>query len=87
MIKDKIKVNKTMAIISVIIAGGLLCTGVLASGIFSYRYTKKLIPKKKTQMPLYQMQPTQTMRLLSNQSRIQKKQKKPSLSDPATVQR
>lgn len=41
MIKDKIKVNKTTAIISVIIAGSLLCTGVLASGIFSDRYTKK----------------------------------------------
>ena len=40
MIKDKIKVNKTTAIISVIIAGSLLCTGVIASGVLSDRYTK-----------------------------------------------
>lgn len=40
MIKDKIKVNKTMAIVSTIIAGCLLCTGVLASGILSDRYAK-----------------------------------------------
>lgn len=41
MIKDKIKVNKTTAIVSVIIAVSLLCTGVLASGILNNRYTKK----------------------------------------------
>ena len=40
MIKDKIIVNKTTAIISVIIAGSLLCTGVLASGVLSGRYAK-----------------------------------------------